>query len=188
MSRCEWVTDDPLYIAYHDQEWGVPVHEDRRWFEKICLEGAQAGLSWITILKRRENYRAAFDNFDPHIVVHYDQAKIEALLQNTGIIRNRLKIQSTIKNARAFLQVQEEFGSFDTFIWEFVGGQPKINCFQTLADVPTTTPEAQALSKALKKRGFSFVGPTICYAMMQSCGMVNDHTAQCYLYPCNTSS
>lgn len=182
--RCEWVSADPLYIAYHDDEWGRPVHDDRRWFEKISLEGAEAGLSWITILKRRENYRAAFDNFDVQIVANYGEEKIAALLENTGIIRNKLKVRSVVTNARAFIQIQEEFGSFDAFVWGFVGGQPIINCHQTLADVPAKTVESDALSKALKQRGFSFVGSTICYAMMQSCGMVNDHTAQCFLHAC----
>lgn len=184
IQRCEWVTADPLYIAYHDDEWGRPVHDDRRWFEKISLEGAEAGLSWITILKRRENYRIAYDNFDPHIVATYGEDKIAELLQNAGLIRNKLKIRSVVTNAQAFLKIQEEFGSFDAFVWPFVGGQPKINCFRTIADAPATTPESDALSKALKKRGFSFVGSAICYAMMQSHGMVNDHTAQCFLHPC----
>lgn len=184
IARCEWVTADPLYIAYHDEEWGRPVHDDRQWFEKISLEGAEAGLSWITILKRREHYRAAYDNFDPQVVATYGEDKIAELLENPGLIRHKLKIRSVVTNAQAFLNIQAEFGSFDAFVWAFVGGQPKLNCFQTLADVPATTPEADALSKALKKRGFSFVGPSICYALMQSHGLVNDHTAQCYLYPC----
>jgi DNA-3-methyladenine glycosylase I len=179
-NRCGWASNDPLYIAYHDDDWGVPVHDERKLFEMLCLEGAQAGLSWITILKRRENYRNAFDNFDVLKVAAYNETKIAALLQDTGIIRNRLKINSFIKNAQAFLKVQEEFGSFDTYIWEFVGGKPIQNSWATLTDVPAFTEESTLMSKALKKRGFSFVGPTICYAYMQSCGLVNDHVTTCF--------
>lgn len=184
VTRCEWAGTDPLYVAYHDEHWGVPVHDDRLLFEMLTLEGAQAGLSWITILRRREGYRAAFDNFDPQAVARYDDAKAAALLADARIIRNRAKIHSTITNAQAFLAVQAEFGSFDAYIWQFVGGQPKINCFQTLADIPAETPESRALSKDLLKRGFRFVGPTICYALMQACGLVNDHAAACFKYPC----
>ena len=181
--RCGWVTDDPLYIQYHDEEWGTPAHDDRHLFEMINLEGAQAGLSWITVLRKRANYRIAFDNFDANKIVTYDEAKIAELLQNPGIIRNKLKVNGVVKNARAFLQIQEEFGSFDAYIWRFVDGQPIINRWGTLADVPAKTEEAHAMSKDLKKRGFTFVGPTICYAFMQACGMVNDHTIDCFRHP-----
>lgn len=182
--RCGWASSDPLYIAYHDAEWGVPVHDDIKLYEMLCLEGAQAGLSWITILRRRAAYREVFDGFDPHVVAHYDEPKIAALLQDARIIRNELKVRSFVSNARAVLKVQEEFGSFDAYLWQFVGGKPKINCFKTLAEVPAKTPESDAMSKALKKRGFSFVGSTICYAFMQACGLVNDHIEGCFLYPC----
>ncbi|MEO1439782.1 MAG: DNA-3-methyladenine glycosylase I, partial [Chloroflexota bacterium] len=175
--RCEWVTDDPLYITYHDEEWGVPVRgNDVKLFEMLTLEGAQAGLSWITILKRREGYREAFDGFDPEKVAQYGEEKIAALLQNPGIIRNKLKVRGTVTNARAFLQVQREFGSFSDYVWAFVDGKPIQNAWTTLADVPAQTDTSTALSKALKKRGFTFVGPTIMYAFMQATGMVNDHT------------
>jgi DNA-3-methyladenine glycosylase I len=185
-TRCGWCGDDPLYVAYHDEEWGQACHDDARFFEMLILEGMQAGLSWITILRKRENFRQALDNFDPHKIIAYDPSKIEALMQNKGIIRNRLKIESTVKNARAFLAIQEEFGSFDAYIWQFVGGKPIINNFKTLGDIPAKTVEAEAMSKDLKKRGFKFVGPTICYAFMQACGMVNDHVADCFLHPKNT--
>ncbi|MEM6455445.1 MAG: DNA-3-methyladenine glycosylase I [Acidobacteriota bacterium] len=178
--RCAWVSDDPLYIAYHDEEWGVPVHDDRTLFEFLILEGAQAGLSWITILRKRAHYRAVYDNFDPARVARYDDAKRAALLADPGIVRNRLKVDASITNARAFLDVQDAFGSFDRFLWDFVDGAPIIHHFATLADVPAETPRSRALSKALKKRGFRFVGPTICYAMMQAVGMVNDHTTDCF--------
>lgn len=178
--RCEWAGDDPLYIQYHDEEWGVPVHDDRRFFEFLILEGAQAGLSWITILRKRDAYREAFDQFDPVKVAAYDEAKIAALLQNPGIVRNRLKVQSAVGNARAFLQVQAEFGTFDSYIWSFVGGQPIINHRASLREVPAETDEARAMSKDLKRRGFKFVGPTICYAFMQATGLVNDHTTACF--------
>ncbi|MEM7035364.1 MAG: DNA-3-methyladenine glycosylase I [Bacteroidota bacterium] len=181
-NRCQWCHGDDLYIAYHDHEWGQAVHDDRLLFEMLILEGAQAGLSWITILRKREHYRIAFDHFDPEIVARYDETKIEALLQNPGIVRNRLKVRSAVTNAQKFLEVQEEFGSFDAFIWQFVDGNPIINSFAARGDVPATTPESDAMSKALKKRGFKFVGSTICYAFMQACGMVNDHTQNCYLY------
>ena len=178
--RCGWVSDDPLYIAYHDDEWGVPVHDDRQLFELLTLEGAQAGLSWITILRKRENYRGVFDNFDPMLVAEYDEQKIAELLVNPGIVRNKLKVNSTIENARAFLRVQEGCGSFDRYIWQFVDGQLIVNAWTKLAEVPAQTPESQAMSKDLRKRGFRFVGPTICYAFMQATGMVNDHEVSCF--------
>jgi DNA-3-methyladenine glycosylase I len=179
-TRCGWAGTDPLYIAYHDEEWGIPVHDDRRLFEMLILEGAQAGLSWITILKKRENYRKAFDGFRPATIAAYDAKKVRALLADAGIVRNRLKIASTIGNARAFLAVQEEFGSFDRYIWSFVGGKPIRNHRRTLGDIPARTAESDAMSKDLKKRGFRFVGSTICYAFMQAVGMVNDHTVDCF--------
>ena len=180
--RCAWVSDDPLYIAYHDEEWGVPVHDDRVLFEFLILEGAQAGLGWITILKKRENYRRALDGFDPHKIALYDAAKTRALLADPGIVRNRLKIAATIQNAKSFLAVQKEFGSFDSYIWQFVGGKPLVKHRKTIADVPAKTAESDAMSKDLLKRGFKFVGSTICYAFMQAVGMVNDHTADCFCY------
>jgi len=180
--RCSWPGLDPLYCAYHDEEWGVPLHDERALFEFLTLEGAQAGLSWITILRKRESYRAAFDNFDPERIARYDANKIESLLQNPGIVRNRLKVQSTVINAQKFLAVQEEFGSFDAFIWQFVDGVPKQNHRRTLAEIPASTPESDAMSKELKRRGFKFVGSTICYAHMQATGMVNDHTVDCFRY------
>lgn len=183
--RCAWSGNDPLYQAYHDTEWGIPVHDDRHLFEMLNLEGAQAGLSWITILRKRENYRAAFDHFDAALIARYDEAKIAELLANPGIVRNKLKIAGVVKNAQAFLQVQKEFGSFDAYIWRFVNGQPLINQRATLRDVPAQTIEAEAMSKDLKKRGFTFVGPTICYAFMQAVGMVNDHTVDCFCHPDN---
>ncbi len=184
LTRCEWCGDDPLYVAYHDEEWGVPVHDERKLFEMLILEGAQAGLSWITILRKRENYRRAFDNFEPDKVAAYDEAKVAALLDDPGIVRNRLKIRAAIANAQAFLKVQDEFGSFDAYIWRFVGGQPIQNAWQSLADIPAQTPESEAMSKGLKKRGFKFIGPTICYAFMQATGMVNDHVVDCFRYGC----
>lgn len=180
-TRCAWVPpDNQLYEEYHDKEWGVPVHDDRLHFEFLILEGAQAGLSWLTILKRREAYRKAFDHFDPKKVAKYDQKKIEELMQNEGIIRNRLKIESAVTNATAFLEVQKEFGSFDKYIWSFVGGKPIQNKWKSRDQVPAKTPEAEKLSKDLMKRGFRFVGPTIIYAHMQAIGMVNDHTVDCF--------
>ena len=179
--RCSWAKD-PLSITYHDKEWGVPIHVDRRLFEFLILEGAQAGLSWITILKKRPAYRAAFDHFDPRKVAQYDEAKIAALLANEGIVRNRLKIRAAVQNAQAFLAVQKEFGSFDAYIWQFVNGKPKINKLRSPADVLAETPESQAMSKDLIRRGFKFVGPTICYAFMQAVGMVNDHLVSCFRY------
>lgn len=182
--RCGWAGTDPLYGLYHDTEWGVPVHDERKLFEMLCLEGAQAGLSWITILKRRADYKVLFDDFVPETVAAYDQSKIDRLLADSRIIRNSLKIHSVVTNAQAFLQVQAEVGAFSAYLWRFVGGTPKINCFGSLAEVPATTPESDALSKDLKRRGFKFVGSTICYAFMQACGLVNDHVQACYLYPC----
>lgn len=181
--RCEWVTDEQVYIDYHDQEWGKPTHDDRALFEMLSLEGAQAGLSWITILKRRENYRRAFDNFDPVKVSEYDNQKVDELLQDEGIIRNRLKVNSVITNAWEFLKVREAFDSFDKYIWQFAGGEPIVNDWDSHADVPAFTKESEQMSEDLKKRGFKFVGPTICYAFMQATGMVNDHTKECFLYP-----
>ncbi len=180
--RCEWCGTDPLYVAYHDEEWGVPVHDDRRLFEMLTLEGAQAGLSWATILKKREAYRKAFDRFDPEKVARYTDKKIEKLLSNPGIVRNRLKIESAVRNARAFMAVAEEFGSFDSYIWRFVDRRPVSNQRRRLKDVPAKTPQSDAMSKDLKKRGFNFVGSTICYAFMQSVGMVNDHVVDCFRY------
>lgn len=180
--RCEWCGHDPLYVAYHDEEWGVPAHDDRHLFEMLILEGAQAGLSWSTILKKRENYRKAFDNFEAKKIAKYDKAKVAKLLGDPGIVRNRLKIAATIQNARAFLKVQKEFGSFARYIWQFVGDQPKINKWRSLKEIPPKTAESDAMSKDLKKRGFSFVGSTICYAFMQAVGMVNDHVVTCFRY------
>jgi len=174
--------DDPHCRPYHDEEWGVPVHDDVRLFEMLVLEGAQAGLSWITVLRRREGYRKAFDGFDPGKVAGYDEKRIEELLQDEGIIRNRRKVESAVRNARAFLEVQEEFGSFDAYIWSFVGGKQKKNAWKTMKEIPAETGESKAMSRDLKKRGFNFVGPTICYAFMQAVGMVNDHTVDCYRY------
>lgn len=181
-TRCHWAGSDPLYVAYHDLEWGVPVHDDRTLFEFLILEGAQAGLSWSTILKKRDTYRAAFDGFDPARVAAYDDAKVAELLANPGIVRNRLKVHAAIRNAKAFLAVQAEFGSFDASIWQFVDGRPKQNAWHTLAEIPAETLESGAMSKNLVRRGFTFVGPTICYAFMQAVGMVNDHTVDCFRY------
>jgi len=180
--RCEWAGTEPLYVAYHDNEWGTPVHDERELFEMLILEGAQAGLSWSTILNKRENYRQVFDDFNPSIVVGYDDAKVSALLADPGIVRNRLKVESAIRNAKAFLEVQEEFGSFNTFIWGFVNGEPIINSWKVMSEIPAKTPESEAMNKELKQRGFNFVGPTICYAFMQSIGMVNDHVVDCFRY------
>ncbi len=181
-TRCDWGTTSPLYIDYHDNEWGVPLHDDRKLFEFLILEGAQAGLSWETVLKKRHNYRKAFDNFDPGKISQYGNKKIEALLGNKGIIRNRLKIVSAINNAKRFLDVQKEFGSFDTYIWQFVDGRPIINRYKSIQELPAKTKVSDAMSKDLKKRGFKFVGSTICYAHMQATGMVNDHIVDCYRY------
>jgi DNA-3-methyladenine glycosylase I len=181
--RCAWVPlDDPLYVAYHDEEWGVPIHDDRLLFGQLILQGAQAGLSWGLILKKREHYREVFDNFDPQRVAAYGEDEIAALLADPGIVRNRRKVWAAVQNARAFLGAQREFGSFDTFIWQFVGGKPKKNAWQTPVEIPAQTPESRAMSEALKERGFSFVGPTICYAFMQAVGMVDDHTVDCFRY------
>ncbi len=179
-SRCAWAGNDALYQHYHDTEWGVPLFEDQRLFEFLTLEGAQAGLSWITILRKRENYRAAFDDFIAARIAVYDAGKIESLLQNPGIVRNRLKVQSTITNAQQFMRVQAEFGSFSAFLWQFVDGQPRQNTWRSLPEVPARTPESDAMSRELKRRGFKFVGTTICYALMQATGMVNDHTTDCF--------
>jgi DNA-3-methyladenine glycosylase I len=179
MNRCSWAKDD-LSIRYHDDEWGVPVHDDRRWFEFLVLEGAQAGLSWDTILRKRENYRRAFADFDPTVVARFTEARIEKLLNDPGIVRNRLKVTSAIKNARAFLKIQGEIGSFDAYIWPFVDGQPLRNTWRTHTDVPARTEHSDALSKDLKRRGFTFVGSTICYALMQATGLVNDHLVGCF--------
>lgn len=180
INRCPWSGTDPLYVDYHDREWGVPVHDDRSLFEFLILEGAQAGLSWATILKKRDNYRRAFDNFDPAVVAAYDRDKIDALLADSGIVRNRLKINSAVQNARQFLAIQKELGSFDAYIWDFVGGRPIINNWGSLRQIPAETTESRALSKDLKRRGFNFVGPTIMYAFMQAVGMVNDHVVSCF--------
>ena len=180
--RCGWTTQDPLYMDYHDHEWGVPVYDDNTLFEYLILEGAQAGLSWYTILKKREAYRQAFDRFDPEKVALYTQEKVEELLANEGIVRNRLKIQAAIINAKAFLQVQKEFGSFHSYIWSFVQAKPILNHWHSLAEVPASTEISDAMSKDLKKRGFKFVGSTICYAFMQATGMVMDHTTDCFRY------
>lgn len=179
--RCAWPKSE-LDIAYHDSEWGVPVHDDRLLFELLILEGAQAGLSWSTILKKRENYREAFDNFDAKKIARYDEKKVAALMANPGIVRNRLKIAATIRNARAFLDVQKEFGSFDRYIWQFVGGKPQVNPRKSLREIASRTAESDAMSKDLLKRGFKFVGSTICYAFMQAVGMVNDHTVECFRF------
>jgi DNA-3-methyladenine glycosylase I len=180
-TRCPWAQNE-LSIRYHDEEWGVPQHDDRLLFEFLILEGAQAGLSWDTVLQKRENYRRLFDGFDPERIARYNHRKIQALLREPGIIRNRLKIQSAIQNAKAFLAIQSQFGSFDRYIWQFVGGQPRINSRRSIKQVPACTAESDAMSKDLKKRGFNFVGTTICYAFMQAVGMVNDHLLTCFRY------
>ncbi len=177
--RCAWASNE-LSIRYHDEEWGVPVHDDRTLFEFLILEGAQAGLSWNTILNKRDNYRCAFDGFDPQRVARYDQRKVKQLLADAGIVRNKLKIAAAIENAKAFLRVQEEFGSFDRYIWQFVGGKPRVNKWRSLRQLPARTAESDAMSKDLQRRGFKFVGSTICYAFMQAVGMVNDHDVDCF--------
>ena len=182
IGRCPWAGSDPLYQRYHDEEWGEPSFDDRHLFEMLILEGAQAGLSWITILKKRQNYRDAFDNFDAAKIARYDEARIRELLANPGIVRNRLKIAAAVGNARAFLATVAEHGCFSDYIWQFVGGQPIINHWRDLSEVPVTTAESDAMSRDLKKRGFKFVGSTICYAYMQAVGMVNDHVAGCFKY------
>jgi DNA-3-methyladenine glycosylase I len=182
ITRCAWVSNHPLYIEYHDREWGIPVHDDRLLFAKLVLDGAQAGLSWLTILKKQQNYWQAFDNFEAHKIATYDDDKVAELLANPGIIRNRLKVAAAIQNAKSFLAIQEQFGSFDKYIWQFVDGETKHNAWQSMADLPAKTPESEAMSKDLRKHGFKFVGPTICYAYMQAVGMVNDHTIDCFRY------
>ena len=182
-NRCAWAQGTfEAYEKYHDEEWGVPVHDDRVHFEFLILEGAQAGLNWATILKKREGYRKAFAEFDPEIVATYNEMMIEEILQDPGIIRNRLKVKSAVTNAQKFLEIQQEFGSFDKYVWQFVGGAPIVNQWKNSAEVPATTPESDALSKDLKKRGFKFVGSTIMYAYMQACGLVNDHTVDCFRF------
>lgn len=180
--RCSWVTEDPVYITYHDEEWGQPSYEDQYLFEMLSLEGAQAGLSWLTILKRRENYRKAFDEFDPEIIASYDDKKIEQLLNDEGIIRNKLKIESVIQNAKQVLAIQQAYGSFAKFLWQFVDGKPIFNKWESHLEVPTYTQTSEHMSKSLKKHGFKFVGPIICYSFMEAVGMVNNHTKDCFLY------
>ncbi len=180
--RCEWGNSDPIYIDYHDKEWGVPVHDDQKLFEFLILEGAQAGLSWLTILKRRSGYRKAFVNFEAEKVANFGEKKIQRLLQDKGIIRNKLKVRSAVTNAQAFLKIQEEFGSFDRYSWQFVDGRQKVNAFKNIDEMPATSPESDAFSKDLKQRGFKFVGSTIMYAHMQAMGMVNDHMVSCFRY------
>jgi DNA-3-methyladenine glycosylase I len=182
LTRCTWCGTDPLYVAYHDEEWAVPVHDDHKLFEMLILEGAQAGLSWLTILRKREHYRRVFDEFEPQRVAHYDAVKIAGLLADPGIVRNRLKVEAAVQNGKAFLAVQAEFGVFADYIWRFVDGRPIQNSWPTPADIPAQTAESQAMSRDLLKRGFKFVGPTICYAFMQAVGMVNDHTVDCFRY------
>ena len=182
ITRCEWCGNDPLYIKYHDEEWGMPEHDDKKLFEMLLLEGAQAGLSWITVLRKRENYRKAFSNFNPNRIAKYDKKKINELLNNPGIIRNKLKINAAIINAQCFLKVKKEFGTFDDYIWQFVNHEPVINKFKSLSELPATSEASETMSKDLKNRGFKFIGPTICYAFMQACGMVNDHVVNCYRY------
>ncbi len=179
-TRCGWAGTDPLYVAYHDEEWGVPLHDDRRLFEMLVLEGAQAGLSWITILRKRARYRKVFDGFDARKIARYDRPKIEALLLDAGIVRNRAKVEGTVASAKAFLATAKEHGSFDRYIWSFVGGRPIVNRPASLKQVPAETDESRAMSKDLKRRGFTFVGPTICYAFIQACGLVDDHVATCF--------
>jgi len=180
--KCEWTGENLRLIEYHDNEWGIPEHDDQKLFEFLTLEGAQAGLSWLTILNKRDNYRNACDNFDARMIAEYDEQKIEELLSNKGIVRNKLKIKSTIQNAKSFLAIQKEFGSFDAYIWQFVGGKPKKNAWKTLKEIPSTTVESETMSKDLIKREFKFVGSTICYAFMQAAGMVNDHVIDCFRY------
>ena len=182
LQRCAWCGDDPVYVSYHDDEWGYPVDDDFRLFEKICLGGFQAGLSWLTILRKREGYRKAYDQFDPEVVARYDQKKMDSLRQDAGIVRNRLKIEAAVKNARGYLRILDEHDSFSDYLWSFVGGAPIIGHRATLADIPARTPTSAVMSKELKKYDFKFVGPTICYAFMQAVGMVNDHTTDCFRY------
>ena len=180
--RCQWCTEDPIYIDYHDREWGVPVHDDSCLFEMLVLEGCQAGLSWLTVLRKRENYRKAFDGFRPEVVAKYNPGKITELLHNPGIIRNRLKIEAALQNARSVLKIQDEHGSLDSFLWGFVGGRPVRNAWKSLKEIPCQTQESDLMSKELKRRGFTFVGTKICYAFMQAVGMVNDHEITCFCY------
>ena len=180
IKRCTWAGNDPLMLAYHDKEWGTPLHADKHLFEFLCLEGAQAGLSWSTVLKKREAYRQAFDQFNPKLVAEYGETKIINLLQNKGIIRNKLKVRAFITNAQQFLKVQSEFGSFDSYIWQFVNHRPIQNRWKRLGQIPAISPESEAMCKDMRKKGFTFVGPTICYALMQAIGMVNDHTVDCF--------
>ncbi|MGK2907620.1 MAG: DNA-3-methyladenine glycosylase I [Desulfuromonadales bacterium] len=182
IKRCTWCGSDPLYVAYHDEEWGVPVHDDRRLFEMLILEGAQAGLSWLTILKKRNNYRRALHNFDPDKIARYDDEEILRLMQDAGIVRNRLKIEATIKNAQGFLLIREEYNSFAEYLWQYIDDTPVTNSWQNHSDIPAHTPLSDRLSKDLKQRNFNFVGTTICYAFMQAVGMVNDHTTDCFRY------
>ncbi len=182
-ARCEWVPEDePLYVAYHDDEWGVPEHDDRKLFELLTLEGAQAGLAWITILRKRDGYRRAFADFDPAAVARFDDRRVEELLRDPAIVRNRLKVQSTVTNARAVLAVQDELGSLDAYLWSYVDGEPLVGRWRTLAELPAATAESKAMSRDLKRRGFAFVGPTVCYAFMQAAGLVNDHVVGCFRY------
>lgn len=187
MKRCDWVTKEPLYMEYHDKEWGVPVYDDKKLFEMLCLEGAQAGLSWWTILQKRENYREAFDQFDAEKITQYTEEKLQALKENPGIVRNKLKIQSVVTNAQSFLRIQKEYGSFSNYIWGFVDHQPIINEWKSIKEVPVTTEISDRMSKKLKKDGFKFVGGTICYSYMQAVGMVNDHTLECFCHPTHSS-
>ncbi|MGS0676806.1 DNA-3-methyladenine glycosylase I [Shewanella sp. 125m-1] len=182
VTRCGWVSAEPIYQEYHDKVWGKPVFDSRELFEKLCLDGQQAGLSWITILKKQQNYEAAFANFDPKIIATFDAQKVEELLLNPGIVRNRLKVNSIIRNAKAYLEFVEQGNDFSAFLWGFVDGSPKVNHFTSMSELPAQTPASEAMSKALKKMGFNFVGPTICYAFMQAVGMVNDHTTDCFCY------
>jgi DNA-3-methyladenine glycosylase I len=182
MKRCEWANSNPLEMEHHDEEWGVPVHDDRMLFEMLILESAQSGLSWATILKKRDGYRDAFDNFEAKKIVKYSPQKIESLLIDPRIVRHKLKIYATIDNAPKFLEIQKEYGSFDKYIWSFVGGKPIQNKWQSQSDIPSSSPESEAMSKSLKKKGFKFIGPTTCYALMQAVGMVNDHTTSCFRY------
>ncbi len=193
-TRCKWCGTDPLYVAYHDDEWGIPVHDDRLLFEFLILEGAQAGLSWLTVLKKRENYRKAFRSFDCELIARFTEKDISRLLSDSGIIRNRLKLESAVKNARGVMDIKEEFGSLDSYLWRYVEGIPVQNCWKTMAEIPPRTEISDAMSRDLKKRGFNFVGSTICYSFMQAVGMVNDHTTECFRYkeirkiglPCKT--
>jgi DNA-3-methyladenine glycosylase I len=180
--RCAWSLSDPLYLDYHDNEWGVPLHDDQKLFEFLLLEGVQAGLSWITILRKRENYRIAFDYFDPYAIARYGKRKIAALMRDQGIVRNQLKIEAAIANARAAIAVSKEFGTLDRYLWEFVGGRPRVSRRRTLASVPARTAQSDAMSRDMMRRGFKFVGSTICYALMQATGMVNDHLVECFRY------